>query len=970
MNRWMVLLAVSSCCLMLAMGCSSSAGDPVSNDLTASRVSTNGTQTHLWGYYDVHIDIPTQTATAVLNREAMFTANVVNFINGKPAGLSFHINDTPLGADYVDVDIDVTINHPFPGMPQYNGYDVRGVFMGDGSSSMAYNPELIYPMLGIDQMMLPDPDDGIGGPDGYTRWFNLTEFSTGGMLLFQYTPGKMASPGFVGVSTLNPYRYFADGLGVNEDLWTWLDGHAGQHGVFSSGASNTRNYYLRFPNAKGVDYGYAIIANWGGTEPQFHPSNTPEAVALSVVDGSDVYFKGPSEKGGNLRLDISVWDWDSHPSGGVMSDYRLFVESTVLSNPYEFNTDDMTPTGGAEHYSTYHVEIPADSIAGVEGNEYWLIVEQQGYDYTNEFGVSNLAGTDPLAAFFRHDLAVGNQAPSSVKILSPNGGEIWDAASHHDITWTTASYSGNIKLEYSKDGFASDIHEIIAGTPNDGVFDWFVPDDPSDTVRVRATLLGIPSVHDDSDADFIISSKGWAVTWGGAGREYGNWVAVDGSGNTYVAGSFSSATDFDPGDGVDIHSPNGGFDTFVCKFDLSGKYQWARTWGGPGADPGFPSWFEGATGCAVDSSGNVYVPYTYQGTCDLDPGLGVDWHTPVGDYDAGISKFDTSGAFMWARTWGGSWRDAAMGVVLDGSGGVYVNGLFSYSADFDPGPGVDNRNSNGAGDVFLVKFDSAGTVQWVDIWGGGNDDWGTGIACDGSGNVFVAGIFAGTVDFDPGTGVDNHSATTMWNAFLSKLSSAGGFQWARTWGGSSTVCNSVACDSSANIYACGYFYYSTDLDPGPGVDSRTAVGSSDAYLSKFDPSGNYLWGRVWGDTGTENGTALATSASGNSFITGYFADTVDFDPGPGVDSHAAAPPYDAYVVKFDSSGDFMWANTWGASVGDDESNAVAVSGSGYSYVTGRFEGTVDFDPGAGVDDHVTNGLVDSYLVKFKPDGTW
>ena len=240
------------------------------------------TQTNLWGYYDVYIDIASQTVEAVEDRQAMFTANVVNFINSNPAGLGFHINSTPVGSGYVDVDIDVSIHHPFPGMPQYNGYDVRGVFMGDGSASLKYNPNLHYPVLGTDQFMLADPVDGFGGPDGYTRWFNKQEFSTGGMPLLQYTQGKLATSGFNGTATLNAYKYFADGLGANQDLWTWLNANSGQHGVFSSGTTNTRNYYLRFPTAKGVKFGYAILANWEA--PNVHPSNAPEAVGCSVVD--------------------------------------------------------------------------------------------------------------------------------------------------------------------------------------------------------------------------------------------------------------------------------------------------------------------------------------------------------------------------------------------------------------------------------------------------------------------------------------------------------------------------------------------------------------------------------------------------------------------------------------------------------------------------------------------------------------
>jgi len=404
---------------LLSAGCSGGNPNPVApgadNDLTAAVSGRAGSQTHLWGYYDIYIDIATQTVTAVPNRDMMFTANVVNFINGKPSGLGFHINSTPIGPDYVDVDIDVSIMHPFPGLTQYDGYDVRGVFMGDGSASLEYNGDLVYPVHGTDQTMFADTEDGYGGPDGYTRWFNKPEFSTGGMPLFQYTKGKLATPGFAGTSTLNPYKYFADGLGKNEDLFSWLLSNADQHGTFSSGATNTRNYYLRFPSSAGVKYGYAILANWEGEEPEYHPSNAPEAVALDIEDASNVYYVDAGNKGGDLMLDISVWDWDSQISAGVMEDYKVFVESTVLSAPYQLDAAEMTPTGGSDYYSTYHVEIPADNISGTEGNEYWVIVEQQGCDYTNDFGVTNLAGEDSLAALFRYDLNVSpsptNQDP-------------------------------------------------------------------------------------------------------------------------------------------------------------------------------------------------------------------------------------------------------------------------------------------------------------------------------------------------------------------------------------------------------------------------------------------------------------------------------------------------------------------------------------------------------------------------------
>ncbi|HDS30812.1 MAG TPA: hypothetical protein ENN67_07185, partial [Firmicutes bacterium] len=166
------------------------------DSITGLMSQSGKSRTFLWGYYDVFIDIGSGMVEAVENRGAMFTANVVNFINSNPAGLGFKINSTQPGSNWVDVDIDVSITHPFPGMPHYNGYDVRGVFMGDGSKALQYNSDLIYSSFGTDQFMFADPSDGNGAPDGYTRWFNKPEFSMGGMLLFQYTQGSFATQGF------------------------------------------------------------------------------------------------------------------------------------------------------------------------------------------------------------------------------------------------------------------------------------------------------------------------------------------------------------------------------------------------------------------------------------------------------------------------------------------------------------------------------------------------------------------------------------------------------------------------------------------------------------------------------------------------------------------------------------------------------------------------------------------------------
>ena len=426
MNRWTVLGMATMLCCFVALGCSGS--DPLTpamkSQTTAAATPGLQCQTHLWGYYEVRIDIPSGTAIANLNRSMMFSANVVQFINSNPTNLKFQINDTSVGASYVDVDIDVTITHPFNGMSQYNGYDVRGIFIGDGSESLQFKdlnggPDLtvetyrLYPEPS-DQAMYDynlsnpgkDPHEGpVGMPDGFTRWWNPTEFGTPG--LFGYLPGKYASPGYHGKATLNPYKYFADGINPEDEVFKWLQ-ETPDHGVFSSGSSATRNYYLRFPNSKGVKFNYAIVANWKSEKPIDHPANASEAVGCSVTVTPDIWYGDNVNKGGDLILDISLFDWDSNvDSTGVMEDYGIIIMSDVLSD--NWSDPSLQAIGGGEHYATYHIEIPADNIKGTQNNEFWVIVEDKNLDYTNPNNVPNDAGTDNLTAFFRYDLYVSTE---------------------------------------------------------------------------------------------------------------------------------------------------------------------------------------------------------------------------------------------------------------------------------------------------------------------------------------------------------------------------------------------------------------------------------------------------------------------------------------------------------------------------------------------------------------------------------
>jgi len=384
-------------------GCSGTGPTTLPNapDITAKGIS-GGHFTSLLGYYTIFMDIENQEVEAVPNRDVMYAVNVNQFLNLNPLTLQFAFNDVDQQPTYVDVDLNVSIGHPIPGKPQFNGYDVRGVMLGNGSGSFAGSLALRYPIMDVDQYLI--------NADGYTRWWNQPEFLVSG--LFGYTHGIYGSKTFNGSATINGYKYFADGLAADEDEWTFL---LTNPGTFSSGAVNTRNYQIRFPiPTPGIKYDYAILADWSGGQPQFHPSPAPEAIAITVTVQPDMYYS-PTVSGGDLSFDIGLL---SNGEGWAPS--TAMIDATVLTAPYDWDIDAETPIDSGPNYAVYHFEIPADNILTATGNELIIGFGYDAYDYTNPFSIPNNA-SGSLTAYFRFPLPVSDEAPGNLPPVITEG---------------------------------------------------------------------------------------------------------------------------------------------------------------------------------------------------------------------------------------------------------------------------------------------------------------------------------------------------------------------------------------------------------------------------------------------------------------------------------------------------------------------------------------------------------------------
>ncbi len=211
------------------------------------------------------------------------------------------------------------------------------------------------------------------------------------------------------------------------------------------------------------------------------------------------------------------------------------------------------------------------------------------------------------------------------------------------------------------------------------------------------------------------------------------------------------------------------------------------------------------------------------------------------------------------------------------------------------------------------------------------------------------------------------------DTYISKLDISGNFVWAKQMVGSAYAGgSSITVDASGNIYTTGTYIGGVDFDPGPGIYNLSSGGST-AFISKLDVSGNFLWAKHFieqtGFSSNSGGNSIALDVSNNIYITGTFQDTVDFDPGTGVNNLISTGMTSIYVSKLDASGNFIWAQRMGgyqlgAGGEGDQGNSIAVYGPDYIYTTGNFQSTSDFDPSAGVYNLTSAGAEDIFIAKL------
>ena len=485
-------------------------------------------------------------------------------------------------------------------------------------------------------------------------------------------------------------------------------------------------------------------------------------------------------------------------------------------------------------------------------------------------------------------------------------------------------------------------------------------------------LLGTTILVSPSASAWSTSSNIAVSTFGGTYREEPRALKIDSNGNIYSTGYFRGTVDFDPGDGVATLTSSLA-SIYLLKLDPSGNFLWAKSFGGSiGGNSG--------NTIAFDSAGNLYFGGNFAGTADFDPGAGTALVTAATGEDAFIVKLDSNGNYVWARSFGGvggnANADGIGDIEIDSSGNVHAIGLFTGEVDFNPGDGTNNllSISGTRSDFFILKLDSSGNFIWAKSFGIGGPPYGGTLSLDNDGNVYAAGIFYGSVDFDPGAGTALIAAAKTMDTFIVKLDALGNYRWANTYGGADSSANedwifSLANDASGNVFATGFFSGTVDFDRGPGVSNLAASGNSnDIFILKLNPSGEHLWSKKYGNSGSDGAWSIATDSNGNVYTTGGFTGEVNFNSG-GTSAilTSSSNGQDTFILKLDSLGNYLWAKSF-SGAGSDTGISISLDRSGNIYTAGIFSNTVDFNPGTGISNFLSNGDADIFIAKLDSAG--
>lgn len=382
----------------------------------------------------------------------------------------------------------------------------------------------------------------------------------------------------------------------------------------------------------------------------------------------------------------------------------------------------------------------------------------------------------------------------------------------------------------------------------------------------------------------------WVTYLGGPGGDDGTSVNVDRQSNVIITG-YSTLTGFPVTAGASQSAYGGGTgDAFIAKMTASGNAVFITYFGGSASEWGY--------GISADDNNNILVVGS-TGSANMPTKSTGGAYTQTFS-TAFIAEFTPAGALTWSTFFGGNSFNGGADlndVCCDHFNNIFVSGTTSFTNQ--PVLNAYQASLMSGTDICVAKFNSNGILQWSTYYGGSGADMGFGITCDAANNLFFCGSTYST-NFPTTTGAFQPSLSAGVDGVLVKLNPATGFPvWSTYFGGNAFDSGiALATDNLGNIILTGSTVSTNISTPGA---FQTSPNNVDAYVAKFNPTGNLLWCTYMGGSSSEEASGVAVDAQGNIVVTGdtYSA---DLPSTPCAYQSTFQGTEDQYIVTFDPTG--------------------------------------------------------------------
>jgi uncharacterized delta-60 repeat protein len=836
---------------VLVLGCSNGGGNaPTSPESDANpgelTAQSNHAETnrYLWGYWLVEINQGDFSSEILPVRSLSDHFNVLRFLEQGPCFDCFKLAGVTPNPDGT-LNVNVQLRHPFPAMPFYTGFDVRGIAMFDGSKA--------FPVSGL---VMSDSELGEGeivNADAYTTLYNPDTIGHG---LEGYIKGNYADiipPN----STLNAYKRFAS------------DDPANTRNAFYADDTVTIAYQLSMPQPPNEwRFGYAIDANW------VPPTNTP------VVDPM-TDFPPEANCPEPWKMQLSM-----------VTNHLFGTAGTAILNI------DVFDRGGSETHYPPRLECPELFDGEIEAS---LIEENSDYA-RYEATITNEKHVD--IGKYRCLVSVEDKEndPVAKPWLDLTSYQVI-TISPSSLIWAVRAGG-----EYANVGKAittlSDNSTVVTGDFSKTAV--FGPGDANETILVSADY-DIDATGDIFVARYKTDgSLMWAKRAGGTYADAGTAITTLSDNSVVVTGGFRETAVFgqgEPNETVLISEAIGETicNMFIARYNPDGTLAWAKRAGGKDWVVGY-----GVTALSDDSTVvtghfvdiEVFGPGEPNETILVSADYGIN---PNGDIF--IARYNPDGTLAWAKRAGGISTDRGNAITALSDDSTVVTGWFCETAIF--GLGELNETTLASAewsDLFVARYNPDGTLAWAKRAGGTDHDEGLGITALSDDSIAVTGDFWETAVF--GQGEPNETAlVSKDNAdiFIARYDPNGTLAWAiRAGGTSSEYPPGIAALSDNSTVITGHFGGTATFGEGePNETALTCAGGHDIFIARYNPDGALTWARRAGGTGYDWAYGVTALSDNSTVMTGLFSETAIFCPDePCETTLVSAGSFDIFIARY------------------------------------------------------------------------